>query len=254
MRTSPLISLISNFRENKNRGFNDIGIYEIGPGFNGPKPGQQTSIAAGLRTGIYKSTGTERHWQGNEKVDVFDVKSDVFSYFDLINITNDLITHAIPGSDWYHPGRSANIVSGKGEVLASFGEIHPKILSKLNIPSCVGFEIYLDEMLKVIDTQNDNKEFTFYNLQAVKRDFSFDIPINMNSSILIDAINSCNIDLIDDIKLFDQFILENSKKSLAVEITIQPKKETLKDNEIDSICEKIIQAIEKATNGKLRSL
>ena len=76
----------------------------------------------------------------------------------------------------------------------------------------------------------------------------------MNSSILIDAINSCNIDLIDDIKLFDQFILENSKKSLAVEITIQPKKETLKDNEIDSICEKIIQVIEKATNGKLRSL
>ena len=109
-------------------------------------------------------------------------------------------------------------------------------------------------MLKVINTQNDNKEFTFYNLQAVKRDFSFDIPMNISSSILIDAINSCKIDLIDDIKLFDQFILENSKKSLAVEVTIQPKKETLKDNEIDSICEKIIKAIEKATSGKLRSL
>ena len=254
MRTSPLISLISNFRENKNRGFNDIGIYEIGPGFSGPKPGQQNSIAAGLRTGIYKSTGTERHWQGNEKADVFDVKSDVFSYFDLINIPNDSYTYVIPGSDWYHPGRSANIVSGKGGILASFGEIHPKILSKLNIPSCVGFEIYLDEILKVINTQNDNKEFTFYNLQAVKRDFSFDIPMNISSSILIDAINSCKIDLIDDIKLFDQFILENSKKSLAVEVTIQPKKETLKDNEIDSICEKIIKAIEKATSGKLRSL
>ena len=182
------------------------------------------------------------------------MKSDVFSYFDLINISNDSYTYVIPGSDWYHPGRSANIVSGKGGILASFGEIHPKILSKLNIPSCVGFEIYLDEILKVINTQNDNKEFTFYNLQAVKRDFSFDIPMNISSSILIDAINSCKIDLIDDIKLFDQFILENSKKSLAVEVTIQPKKETLKDNEIDSICEKIIKAIEKATSGKLRSL
>ena len=32
------------------------------------------------------------------------------------------------------------------------------------------------------------------------------------------------------------------------------KKETLKDNEIDSICEKIIKAIGKATSGKLRSL
>ena len=123
MRASPLISLISNFRENKNRGFNDIGIYEIGPGFSGPKPGQQNSIAAGLRTGIYKSTGTERHWQGNEKADVFDVKSDVFSYFDLINIPNDSYTYVIPGSDWYHPGRSANLVSGKGGILASFGAV-----------------------------------------------------------------------------------------------------------------------------------
>ena len=122
------------------------------------------------------------------------MKSDIFSYFDMINISDDLITHSIPGTDWYHPGRSANIVSGKGEILASFGEIHPKILSKLNIPSCVGFEIYLDEILKVINTQNDNKEFTFYNLQAVKRDFSFDIPMNISSSKLIDAINSCKID------------------------------------------------------------
>ena len=78
--------------------------------------------------------------------------------------------------------------------MASFGEIHPKILSKLNIPSCVGFEIYLDEMLKVIDTQNDNKEFTFYNLQAVKRDFSFDVPININSSTLIDKIQQVGFD------------------------------------------------------------
>ena len=254
MRTSPLISLISNFRENKNRGFNDIGIYEIGPGFIGPKPGEQISIAAGLRTGIYKSTGTERHWQGNEKTDIFDVKSDIFSYFDMINISDNLITHSIPGKDWYHPGRSANIIFEKDKILATFGEIHPKILSKLNIPSCVGFEIYLDEMLNVIDIKNDNEEFKFYNLQAVKRDFSFDIPIDVNSSILIDAINSCKIDLIDDIKLFDQFILENSKKSLAIEITIQPKTETLKDSEIEAICEKVIQAVERATSGKLRSL
>ena len=41
---------------------------------------EQNSIAAGLRTGIYKSTGTERHWQGNEKADVFDVKSDIFLF------------------------------------------------------------------------------------------------------------------------------------------------------------------------------
>ena len=69
----------------------------------------------------------------NEKIDIFDVKSDIFSYFDMINISDDLITHSIPGTDWYHPGRSANIIFKKDKILATFGEIHPKILSKLNI-------------------------------------------------------------------------------------------------------------------------
>ena len=253
LRSSPLVSLIDNFRENKNRGYNDLGIYEIGPGFYGAKPGEQIAIAAGLRTGIYKSTGIERHWQGNENADVFDAKSDILSCFDLIDISDDLFTESIPGPDWYHPGRSGKIINNDKLEIAAYGEIHPKILSKINLPSCIGFEIYIDELIKMISCDDNNKEFTYYNLQSVKRDFSFDVSIDINSSILTNAIKSCNINLITKIKVFDQFILENSKKSLALEITLQPKKETLKDNEIDNICEKIIQAVEKATNGKLRS-
>ncbi len=253
LRSSPLVSLIENFSENKNRGYNDLGIYEIGPGFYGAKPGEQITIAAGLRTGIYKSTGVERHWQGNESADVFDAKSDILSNFDLIDISGDLFTESSPGLDWYHPGRSGKIINNNKLVIAAYGEIHPKILSKINLPSCIGFEIYIDELIKMISYDNNNKEFTHYNLQSVKRDFSFDVSADINSSILTNAIKSCDINLITDIKVFDQFILENSKKSLALEITLQPKKETLKDNEIDNICEKIIQAVEKATNGKLRS-
>ena len=253
LRSSPLVSLIENFSENKNRGYNDLGIYEIGPGFYGAKPGEQITIAAGLRTGIYKSTGVERHWQGNESADVFDAKSDILSNFDLIDISDDLFTESIPGLDWYHPGRSGKIINNNKLVIAAYGEIHPKILSKINLPSCIGFEIYIDELIKMISCDDNHKEFTYYNLQSVKRDFSFDVSADINSSILTNAIKSCDINLITDIKVFDQFILENSKKSLALEITLQPKKETLKDNEIDNICEKIIQAVEKATNGKLRS-
>ena len=43
----------------------------------------------------------------------------------MINISDDLITHSIPGTDWYHPGRSANIIFEKDKILATFGEIHP---------------------------------------------------------------------------------------------------------------------------------
>ena len=253
MRTTPLVSLINNYRDNRKRGFNDLGIFEIGPGFTGTKPGNQILIAAGLRTGIYKTTGTERHWQGNEDVDIFDVKADILSYLDLINLQNDLINYEIPGPNWFHPGRSANIISNEKNLLASFGEIHPRILSKLNLPLCVGFELYLENITVNINNKNIPNEFNFSNLQSVKRDFSFDISHELNAEIVINAVKSCNESLIEEIKLFDQFILDDGKKSLAIEITIQPKTETLTDDEIDDICKIVINKVEKSTGGKLRS-
>ena len=253
MRTTPLVSLINNYRDNRKRGFNDVGIFEIGPGFTGTKPGNQILIAAGLRTGIYKTTGTERHWQGNEDVDIFDVKADILSYLDLINLQNDLINYEIPGPNWFHPGRSANIISNEKNLLASFGEIHPRILSKLNLPLCVGFELYLENITVNMNNKNIPNEFNFSNLQSVKRDFSFDIPHELNAEIVINAVKSCNESLIEDIKLFDQFILDDGKKSLAIEITIQPKTETLTDDEIDDICKIVVNKVEKSTGGKLRS-
>ncbi len=48
-------------------------------------------------------------------------------------------------------------------------------------------------------------------------------------------------------------ILDDGKKSLAIEITIQPKTETLTDDEIDDICKIVINKVEKSTGGKLRS-
>ncbi len=43
------------------------------------------------------------------------------------------------------------------------------------------------------------------------------------------------------------------KNTLAVEITIQPKIDTLTDKEIDRISDKVINSVEKATKGNLRS-
>ncbi len=41
-------------------------------------------------------------------------------------------------------------------------------------------------------------------------------------------------------------------KSLAIEVTLSPMEATLTDAEIEAVADKIIQAVEKATGGKLR--
>ena len=42
------------------------------------------------------------------------------------------------------------------------------------------------------------------------------------------------------------------KKSLAIEVTLQPKERTLTDAEIEAVAGRIVEAVKKATGGELR--
>ncbi len=44
----------------------------------------------------------------------------------------------------------------------------------------------------------------------------------------------------------------DDKKSLAIEVTLQPRDKTLTDAEIDAVAEKVVAAVTKATGGALR--
>jgi phenylalanyl-tRNA synthetase beta chain len=55
--------------------------------------------------------------------------------------------------------------------------------------------------------------------------------------------------------LFDAYegdTMEAGKKSLAIEVVLQPRERTLTDAEIEAACAKIAAAVEKATGGRLR--
>ena len=73
---------------------------------------------------------------------------------------------------------------------------------------------------------------------------------------LIKAARGADKKLISDISLFDIFegdSLGEGKKSLAIEATLQPKSQTLTDEEIDAVADKIIAAVKKSTGGDIRS-
>ncbi len=61
--------------------------------------------------------------------------------------------------------------------------------------------------------------------------------------------------MIDDVLIFDLFegpSLGDGKKSLAIEVTLQPTEKTLTDGEIEAVGEKVVAAVIKATGGELR--
>jgi phenylalanyl-tRNA synthetase beta chain len=70
--------------------------------------------------------------------------------------------------------------------------------------------------------------------------------------MIIEAAKNSNNSLIKNVKIFDQFLNEENK-SIAIEITIQPTDHTLTDHELEEISLKVINSVESATKGKLRS-
>ena len=91
------------------------------------------------------------------------------------------------------------------------------------------------------------------------RDFAFVMRENVEVQEIMTAIKKLDKDLIKEVKLFDVF--EGSKayqqvgpgkKSLAFEVLIQPRNRTLKDKEIELLCEKIIAEVNGISGGSLR--
>ena len=92
------------------------------------------------------------------------------------------------------------------------------------------------------------------DLTPVRRDFAFIVEDKTPSSDLVRAVQGAEKALISDISVFDVYDgkgIEDGQKSVALEVTIQPKTVTLKDQDIDAIAAKIVKSVEKI-GGTLR--
>jgi phenylalanyl-tRNA synthetase beta chain len=61
--------------------------------------------------------------------------------------------------------------------------------------------------------------------------------------------------LIEEVRVFDEFIggsLGEGKKSLAITVRMQPVEKTLTDKDIESVSQRIVDKVGKATGGVLR--
>ena len=80
--------------------------------------------------------------------------------------------------------------------------------------------------------------------------------IDVEAAKVVQAARGAEKTLISDVRVFDVFegaSLGEGKKSLAITVVLQPTENTLTDEEIEGISQKIVQAVEKVTGGTLRA-
>ncbi|PZO86456.1 MAG: phenylalanine--tRNA ligase subunit beta, partial [Micavibrio aeruginosavorus] len=253
MRPSILPNLIEAAQKNADRGNAYASLFEVGPAFTSAKTDGQKTVAAGVR---HTGQGA-RHWAGNDAsraVDALDAKADAMAALAAAGAPVGNLQVSRDAPDYYHPGRSGSLRLG-ANVLAYFGEVHPAILDDMGIKGPVAaFEAFLNNAPTVKKRTNARPLLTLSPFQPVQRDFAFLVDDAVEAENIIRAARSAD-KMIGSIDVFDVYKgkgVEDGKKSVAINVTIQPKDKTLGDAEIEGITKKIIEAVTSKCGASLR--
>ncbi len=258
MRPSLLPGLLAAARNNANRGFRDIALFEVGNIYRGDSYDDQVMAVAGVRAGAARLNGAGRHWDGaSAGVSWIDAKADALALLEALGLSSATVKLSREVPDWFHPGQSAAVQLGPKTRLGCFGPVHPAVARRLDMAQpVVAFEIYLDALPQPKRKGTQRPPLELIDLQAVKRDFAFVVDKDQPAGDVLSAVRGADKKLITAASVFDVFESEEAlgegKKSLAVEVSLQPREKTLTDDEIDAVGKRIVQAVQKATGGVIR--
>jgi phenylalanyl-tRNA synthetase beta chain len=249
LRPSPLPSLLAAAMRNQARGFNDLQLFEIGAAFQTGMPGGQQTVAAGIRVG----SGIRTWTKASHPADAFDVKADVLAALKAAMGSAMSAPIKATAPAWYHPGRSGTLALGP-KVLAVFGELHPSVVAAFDLTGPVAaFELIFDA---VPESKAKKANYAPSPYQAVERDFAFVVNASVSADDVVKAAKTAERNLVESVAVFDLYEgkgVPEGKKSLAITVRLQPKDKTLTDAEIETVGQKIVAAVAKATGGTLRA-
>lgn len=251
MRPSVLCTLLQGVQRNIARKQSNLSFFEIGPQFN--MKAEQENMLTALRTGRRQ----DKHWLlKDDKFNIYDIKQDLAFLLSSLGLSDQ--SYQLNQDDkpaYYHPGRSASLKQGP-KTLAYFGELHPLVLKNLDIgQDVIAFEVFLD---RIPGQKIKKAEFTPLSpFPLVKRDFSFILDEKVEAQTLLKAVLKVDKNLIQSVQIFDVYKgpnLPEGQKSITFEVSLQSMTETLKEETIQEISQKIISSVENATKGTLRQI
>ena len=142
-------------------------------------------------------------------------------------------------------------------MLGHFGEFHPKAMETLDVSGpLAGFEVFVDAVPEPKAKPTRTKpRLDLSPFQAVKRDFAFVVDRSVEAGALMRAAQGADRKLIAGVNVFDVFegaSIGEGRKSVAIEVVIQPVERTLTDEDFEALAGRIVENVAKQTGGTLR--
>lgn len=249
MRNSLWSGLIIAAKYNQSRQIKRVRLFEIGECFiksNGKW--QQVTKVAGLIVG-----GAHNLQWGLEElpVDFYDLKGDISALLFLSRFGKNF--HFIRAEHFpLHPGRCAAL-SFKERCVGYLGALHPMLVRELDF---LGTPYLFEVELKAITNASLPHYQSISKFPTVRRDLAIVVDRDVEASQIEKEIAQSAGHLLIMSEIFD--IYEGSKhieffrKSVAMALIFQDPSRTLIDEEIKQIVERVIAALERKFNAKLR--
>jgi len=253
MRPSMLPGLLMAAKRNADRGAHGSRLFEIGRRYF--RSGNGLSDEKPTLGIVLAGEKTQRSWQaGKTKMfDAYDAKALALHLLETAGApTQNLMVMGEAGPQ-FHPGQSATLRLGPKTVLARFGMIHPITIKAFDMDGPVAaVELFLDAIPAKKNAAFARPGFAPPALQAVTRDFAFLVPETLAAGDLVRALQGADKAAITGVRVFDVFAgqgVPEGRKSIALEVTLQPGEASFKDVDLKTLAEKIIAAAAKLGAG-----
>lgn len=249
LRTTLLPGMLKVAARNLGLGEKGVALFEIGsvfvarPSSRYERLPDQPHHLGLLVTGGSSATGLKTE---SRVADVFDIAAAVDSLARGLGIhAVEMRQEPIPG---YHPGRSA-VIMIKGQEVGHLGEIHPAAARVYGLDGRVGAaELDLEPLLDPVPLWQLAEPSSFPFLQF---DLAFELAVDVPSARLVSTVLRAQPE-VEAAELFDEFVMGNDRKSLAVRVVLRASDRTLTNEEAAPIRLAIIDEVQTKLNGVLR--
>ncbi len=248
LRTSLRMGVLSVLARNQRAREGNIRLFEVAKVFI-PRAGdlpRENEILCGLVDTVTPVV----YWQSKPRqADFYFVKGIIEALLDRFGVRAGYLQ----GNDaTLNSAKSADIMVGAAK-LGVIGEVHPAVLKNFDIAEpAILFELDVDMLLTLSSKPLVYKALSKY--PAITRDVAILVDAAAAYQKIVDIVKAFS--LVADMQLFDLYEgkqVPEGKKSLAFRLTYQSAGQTLKDEEVDKVQQRILERLSKELGATLRS-
>lgn len=251
LRMSLLPGLLESLQHNLHHGVKQVRLFEMGTCFfkqgETQQPHEREHLAL-VATGLMNDVNWQDHHQ---PFTFYHLKAVVEALLEKFRLRRYEFTPASEG--YLHPGQAARLVVD-GEVVAVFGQLHPRLAAewKFKQPVFVG-ELLLQRWLELRGEPIRYRPLPRY--PTVVRDLSFSLPMELPYGDVATAIRHLGVEEIVAVELFDVYTgppLPPGRRSLSIRLRMRASDRTLTEDEIHRLVGRVVSLLHERFGAEIR--